>query len=63
MPTDYLPEIRPERPAWNKGRIIGALLHKSAEGQRFPLPSQTYPVTSGMGVPCAVKLFKTALRT
>ena len=44
-------------------RSNAALLHKSAEGQRFPLPSQTYPVTSGMGVPCAVKPFKTATRT
>jgi hypothetical protein len=23
MSADYLPAIRPERPAWNKGRIIG----------------------------------------
>lgn len=23
MSTDYLPALRPERPAWNKGRIIG----------------------------------------
>lgn len=23
MPTKYLPAIRPERPAWNKGRIVG----------------------------------------
>lgn len=23
MPTDFLPVPRPDRPAWNKGRIIG----------------------------------------
>lgn len=23
MSTDFLPVLRPERPAWNKGRIVG----------------------------------------
>ena len=32
-----------------------ALLHKSAEGRSSPFPGQTYPVTSVMGVPSAVK--------
>ena len=40
-----------------------ALLHKSAECQSFPFPRQTYPVTSVMGVPIAVKPFKMATRT
>ncbi len=40
-----------------------ALLHKSAEGGSFPIPGQTYPVTSVMGVPSAVKPLSTATRT
>ncbi|MDR5650974.1 hypothetical protein [Ruixingdingia sedimenti] len=43
--------------------IREALLHKSAEGRSSPFPGQTYPVTSVMGVPSAVKPFKTATRT
>mgnify|MGYP003382702935 CR=1 FL=1 len=40
-----------------------ALLHKSPESWTSPFPGQTYPVTSVMGVPSAVKPFKTATRT
>lgn len=40
-----------------------ALLHKSAEGRSSPFPGQTYPVTSVMGVPSAVKPLRTATRT
>jgi len=43
--------------------IITALLHKSGGGRRSPFPGQTYPATSVMGVPSAVKPFKTATRT
>lgn len=40
-----------------------ALLHKSAYEQTFPFPGQTYPVTSVVGVPSAVKPLRTATRT
>jgi hypothetical protein len=40
-----------------------ALLHKSAGGRSFPIPGQTYPVTSVMGVPRAVKPLSTATLT
>ena len=40
-----------------------ALLHKLAESQSFPFARQTYPVTSVIGVPRAVKPFRTATRT
>jgi nucleoside-diphosphate-sugar epimerase len=42
---------------------IEALLHKSADGWSFPFPGQTYPATCVMGVPSAVKPFRTATRT
>ena len=42
---------------------VPALLHKLAEGQSFPFARQTYPVTSVIGVPRAVKPFRTATRT
>jgi hypothetical protein len=46
------------------GEHIGrALLHKSGDGQGSPFPGQTYPATSVMGVPSAVKPFRTATRT
>jgi sulfopropanediol 3-dehydrogenase len=40
-----------------------ALLHKSAAERTFPFSGGTYPATSVMGVPRAVKLFRTATRT
>ena len=48
---------------WSTGQASGALLHKSAEGRTSPFPGQTYPATSVMGVPSAVKPFRTATRT
>jgi len=36
-------------------------LHKSGERQSSPFPGQTYPATSVMGVPSAVKPFRTAI--
>ena len=44
-------------------RFSEALLHKSAEGRSSPFPGRTYPVTSVMGVPSAVKPLRTATRT
>jgi len=41
----------------------GALLHKSPEGQSSPFRGRTYPLASVMGVPSAVKPFRTATRT
>ena len=46
-----------------KEAMLRALLHKSAEGRSSPFPGQTYPVTSVMGVPSAVKPLRTATRT
>lgn len=40
MSADYLPAIRPERPAWNKGRIIGQ--------KRPSLPKRSIRVRLGM---------------
>jgi len=40
----------------------GALLHKSADGRGSPFLEQTYPTVSVMGVPSAVKPFRTATR-
>ena len=40
-----------------------ALLHKSAVDRMSPFPGQTYPVTSVMGVPSAVKPLSTATLT
>ena len=40
-----------------------ALLYKSVEGRTPPFPGQTYPASSVMGVPSAVKLFRTATLT
>ena len=51
------------------GKITGkhasrwALLHKSCDGRASPFPGQTYPATSVMGVPSAVKPLSTATRT
>ena len=39
-----------------------ALLHKSAAERTSPFPGQTYPATSVMGVPSAVKPLRTATR-
>ena len=39
-----------------------ALLHKSAADRTSPFPGQTYPATSVMGVPRAVKPLRTATR-
>ena len=41
----------------------GALLHKSSDSRSFPFPGRTYPLASVMGVPSAVKPFRTATRT
>ena len=38
-------------------------MHKSVEGRTPPFPGQTYPASSVMGVPSAVKLFRTATLT
>ncbi len=38
-----------------KVSLPAALLHKSAKGRSFPFPGQTYPVTSMIGVPSALK--------
>jgi hypothetical protein len=38
-------------------------LHKSAYERTSPFPGQTYPVTSVVGVPSAVKPLRTATRT
>ena len=43
--------------------ISTALLHKSCDGRASPFPGQTYPATSVMGVPRAVKPLSTATRT
>ena len=51
------------KPRVDDRRVLRALLHKSAEGGSFPIPGQTYPVTSVMGVPSAVKPLSTATRT
>jgi len=40
-----------------------ALLHKSAAERPSPFPGHTYPATSVMGLPSAVKPFRTATRT
>ncbi|SEO30325.1 hypothetical protein SAMN05216227_10887 [Pseudorhodobacter antarcticus] len=40
-----------------------ALLHKWSDGEGSPIPGQTYPTTSVMGVPRVVKPFRTATRT
>ena len=40
----------------------GALLHKSAAERTSPFPGQTYPATSVVGVPRAVKPLRTATR-
>ena len=40
-----------------------ALLHKSADGRSFPFPGRTHPTVSVIGMPSAVKPFKTATRT
>jgi hypothetical protein len=42
---------------------LQALLHKSCDGRASPFPGQTYPATSVMGVPSAVKPLSTATRT
>lgn len=47
----------------SKISIKTALLHKSVEGRTPPFPGQTYPASSVMGVPSAVKLFRTATLT
>ena len=39
-----------------------ALLHKSADGRGPPFPGQTYATVSVMGMPSAVKPFRTATR-
>ena len=43
--------------------VDGALLHKSAVDWTSPFPGQTCPATSVIGVPRAVKPFRTATRT
>lgn len=40
-----------------------ALLHKWSDGGGSPIPGPTYPTASVMGVPSAVKPFRTATRT
>jgi len=40
-----------------------ALFHKSVDRRTFPIPGQSYPTVSLMGVPRAVKPFRTATRT
>jgi hypothetical protein len=43
--------------------LMTALLYKSGYRQTSPFPVQTYPATSEMGVPSAVKPLRTATRT
>ncbi|WP_167384033.1 hypothetical protein [Cereibacter sphaeroides] len=43
--------------------LAKTLLHKSTDDRHAPFPGHTHPVTSVMGVPSAVKPFRTATRT
>ena len=45
------------------GVVYVALLHKSREDQGSPFPGQAHPTASVMGMPSAVKPFRTATRT
>jgi hypothetical protein len=59
------PELRLQVPGGPQfySRRTSALLHKSCDGRASPFPGQAYPATSVMGVPRAVKPFRTATRT
>lgn len=48
-------------PIWH-ARGETALLHKSGDGRSFPIPGQTYPATSMMGVPRAARPSRAATR-
>ena len=62
LPVFETAELMPFGPP-DRLSSAGALLHESHEGRTRPFPGRTYPVTSVMGVPSAVKPFRTAIRT